>query len=45
MPVFNFLRPILHPLSACWVWIAAACALGMAITYLVKKIPGVNKFI
>lgn len=45
MPIFNSLRPIIHPLPACWVWIAAACALGVAITYFVKKIPGVNKFI
>lgn len=44
-PIFNILKPIVHTLPACWIWISVACALGMTITYLVKKIPGMNKFV
>lgn len=43
--IFDYLRPILHTLPACWIWMAAACILGMGITYFLKKIPILNKFI
>lgn len=43
--VFVFLKPIIHTLPACWLWIATACVLGMLITYLFKKIPIISKFI
>ena len=43
--IFTFLQPYLHTLPACWIWIGAACCLGMAVTWFLKKIPGVEKFI
>lgn len=44
-PIFDYLRPMLHTLPACWIWITIACAFGMVITYFLKKIPGIRKFI
>lgn len=43
--VYFWVEPYLPPLLTCWVWIAAACCLGMAVTYFLKKIPGMRKFI
>lgn len=43
--IFDFLKPIIHTLPACWIWIAVACLLGMSITYFLKKIPLIDKFI
>lgn len=43
--IFTSLQPYLHTLPACWIWIGAACCLGMAVTYLLKKIPGMGKFL
>lgn len=43
--IFDYLRPMLHKLPACWIWITIACAFGMVITYFLKKIPGIRKFI
>lgn len=43
--IFTCLQPYLHTLPACWIWIGAACCLGMAVTWLLKKIPGMGKFI
>lgn len=45
LPIFWFLRPLIHTLPACWVWIAASCIMGMGITWFLKKIPLVNRFI
>lgn len=43
--IFIYLQPIVHTLPACWIWIAAACILGMGVTYFLKKIPIIKKFI
>lgn len=43
--VFAFLYPHLGVLPACWVWTFCACLLGGCVTFLVKKVPGVRKFI
>ena len=43
--VHTYLEPYIHTLPACWVWIAAACCLGMTVIYFIKKIPGVKRFI
>lgn len=43
--IFLKLRPLLHSLPACWIWIGAACLLGAVIVLAVKQIPGVKKFI
>lgn len=44
-PVFMRLCPYLRTLPACWVWTLCACLLGGCVTFLVKKVPGVRKFI
>jgi len=43
--VFIFLEPYIKTLPACWVWILVVCLLGAAIVAVIKRIPGVNKFI
>ena len=43
--VFNFLKPIIHTLPACWVWIEIACLIGMFITFWLKKLPLIRNFI
>lgn len=43
--VFRFLKPYIHTLPACLAWIAVACTAGSVFTYLIKKIPGVKRFI
>lgn len=43
--VYTCLTPHMNALLASWIWTAAACCLGMTITYLLKKIPAVRKFI
>lgn len=44
-PIFTFLRPYLHTLPACWVWVFCAFLVGGCVTFFVKKIPGVRKFL
>ena len=44
-PVFVALMNPLTQLPACWIWILAACLMGAVITFLIKLIPGINKFI
>ena len=43
--VFHRLKPYLHTFPACLVWIFSACVFGFVITFILKKIPGVKKFI
>lgn len=43
--VYTCLARHMNSLFACWIWIAVACCLGMTTTYLLKKIPGVRRFI
>lgn len=45
LPVFAALYPHMRVLIACWIWTLCACLLGGGITFLVKKIPGVRKFL
>lgn len=45
IPVFAALYPHMRVLIACWIWTLCACLLGSGITFLVKKIPGVRKFL
>ena len=45
IPVFAALYPHMRVLIACWIWTLCACLLGGGITFLVKKIPGVRKFL
>lgn len=45
IPIFTALCPHMRVLLACWIWTLCACLLGGGITFLVKKIPGVRKFL
>ncbi len=42
-PVFDFLKPAIRTLPACWVWVLAAFAAGSLATFLIKLIPGMKK--
>ena len=35
--VFTFLKPIIHTLPACWIWLVTACFLGGIVTMGFKK--------
>lgn len=43
--IFIWLRPYIHTLPACWIWILSACIFGCMITLILKQLPGVKKFI
>lgn len=43
--VYDILSPYIYSLPACLIWILIACILGTVVTYGLKKIPIVNKFI
>ncbi len=43
--IFIWLRPYIHTLPACWIWILLACMFGAVITLILKQIPVVKKFI
>lgn len=43
--IFHFLSRFLPVLPACLIWIFCACSMGVIITYVLKKIPLVRKFI
>ena len=45
MQVFWKLNDHIPTLIACWVWILTACVLGIVVTLLLKKIPGVSRYI
>lgn len=38
-PIRVALRPYMPTIFACWIWIFAACTLGIVITLILKKIP------
>ena len=40
-----FLKPYIHSLPASWVWVACVCILCGLAVYLLKKIPGVKKYL
>lgn len=44
-PVFIWVEPYLHTFPACWIWILVACICGGILTLLLKRIPGIKKFI
>ena len=39
------LEPYIHVLPACLVWVAAVVACGMAVSWVLKKIPGLGKLL
>lgn len=43
--IYDILCPYLHSLPACIIWILSACALGFIITWVLKHIPILNKFL
>ena len=43
--VYLFLEPRIHVLPACLVWVAAVVLCGMAVTWALKKIPGLRKLL
>ena len=43
--IYSCLKPYIHSLPACWVWILAACMMGIIITIIIKKAPFIGKYI
>lgn len=43
--IFIWLRPYIHTLPACWIWILCACIIGGSVILLLKQIPGVKNYI
>ena len=43
--VFRALVPYIHSLPACLIWIFTACLAGIAVTFILRKIPGIKKFL
>lgn len=43
--VYLFLEPKIHVLPACLVWVAAVVLCGMAVTWVLKRIPGIKKLL
>lgn len=43
--VFEALEPHIHVLPACLVWVLAVTICGLAITWVLKRIPGLNKLL
>lgn len=44
-PVYLALEPKIHVLPACLVWVAAVVAAGLAVTWVLKKVPGLKKLL
>ncbi len=44
-PLYATLEPRIHVLPACLVWVAAVVASGLAITWVLKKLPGLRKLL
>lgn len=45
LPLYDFLEPKIHVLPACFVWVAAVVVCGLAITWVLKKIPVLKKIL
>lgn len=45
LPLYQLLEPKIHVLPACIVWVGAVVVLGMAITWLLKKLPLFRKLL
>lgn len=43
--IYDKLQPVLHSLPSCWIWILCACILGGGVTFVLKKIPVLNRFL
>ena len=43
--IYLFLEPKIHVLPACLVWVAAVVLCGMAVTWVLKKLPGIRKLL
>lgn len=43
--VYLALEPKIHVLPACLIWVAAVVLCGMAVTWVLKKIPGIRKLL
>ena len=43
--VYEFLRPYIHSLPASWVWVLCACIVCGLATFILKKIPGLKKYL
>lgn len=43
--IYHRLEPVIHVLPACFVWVLAVVAVGLAITWILKRIPGLRKII
>lgn len=43
--IYRFLEPKLHVLPACFVWVIAVVLCGMAVTWILRRIPGVKKIL
>ncbi len=44
-PIFTMLKPVIHTMPACLIWILAAFILGVVVTSIIKKIPVIGKYI
>ena len=44
-PVLLFFRNKIGALPACWIWVLSAFLIGCIITMVLKRIPGIKKFI
>ncbi len=45
MIVFEKLQPIIHTMPACLVWVFAACAVGVLITAVLKRLPTLGRYL
>lgn len=43
--VYELLEPKLHVLPACMIWVLAVVLAGLAITWVLKKVPGLKKLL
>lgn len=44
-PIFLFLKPYLHSLPACWIWILCACIIGGCVVLIIKRLPYIGDYI
>ena len=43
--IYEYVRPYIHSLPASWVWVLCACVLCGLAVFVLKKIPGLKKFL
>lgn len=43
--IYEYLKPYLHSLPATWVWVLSTCVLCGLAVYVLKKIPGLKKYL